>query len=336
MPTQHSPAVVLLESALGVPLRIKLAGANILIALTAAAILLAPVTSSRIMAGVVILAIVLSVTVNVALVSVALRPLRALEDTATRVWHGDLGARVPESAFADPEMRRAGGTINLLLDSLTADRTRARLLAIEVIRARDKECARISHELHDSAAQRLAALTYELSAAAQDSVDPLLSQRLDSIRTNALDVMEEVKALSHVMHPRVLEDLGLTPALEQLLRQVQQEQGISVHLKTTTASVGIPVEITSVLYRVAQEALHNAVHHGKPTSIEVTLDVDDVAVSLCIRDDGQGYDDQTTAVNPGVGLFSMRERIALVNGTFNVKSALRQGTLVSVTIPLRT
>jgi signal transduction histidine kinase len=109
-------------------------------------------------------------------------------------------------------MKRIGTTFNLLLDGLVADRTRMRGLAAAVIDAGDRERASLARELHDSTAQQLAALVLQLSAAARDCTDVALADRLSGMRDQAEATLEEVRLLSHTVHPRVLDDLGLQAA----------------------------------------------------------------------------------------------------------------------------
>src|SRR5207253_409643 len=134
--------------------------------------------------------------------------------------------RVGSSAVADRAMKRIGTTFNLLLAGLVADRTRMRALATAVIDAGDRERASLARELHDSTAQQLAALVLQLSAAARETADPTVAERLDTMREQAKATLEEVRLLSHTVHPRVLDDLGLAAALRKLGRELGEVSGI--------------------------------------------------------------------------------------------------------------
>src|SRR5215207_8412392 len=125
--------------------------------------------------------------VNGLLVWWALRPLRLLELTATRVSEGDLGARVPESRYADRNIERIGRTLNVVLNHLMADRERARQLASQVISAGDQERAHIGRELHDSTAQSLSALEMLVTASLRESAPGPLHERLDVMRELVVD-----------------------------------------------------------------------------------------------------------------------------------------------------
>lgn len=326
-----------LRALLGVPLMTKIIGANVLIVLIAVAISLAMHDlhgPGRLMADVMIAALVFSLLVNMALVYVAFRPLLQLEETAGRVWRGDLDARVPRSIMADRDMARVGSTINVLLDGLVSDRARMRRLASQVIGAQDEERARIARELHDSTAQTLAALMLLLSAAVRDSRDPELAVRLGEIKGMAETVLEEVRTLSHTVHPRVLDDLGLASALEWLSRRTRESTELAVTVDAFGDPSHIPPSVASVLYRVAQEALSNAVRHAAASSVSVVLRVGDDSAILEVVDDGRGFDvEEAEARRPGMGLFSMQERVALVNGHLDVTSAPGAGTRVVASVP---
>lgn len=333
-----------LESVLRVPLAGKLAGANALIVLAATAAAFAVHGSGAADARVLLilgLALGGSLAVNVTLVVIALRPLADLEATAAKIWQGDFEARVPTSLLADAHVARIGGTLNVLLDGLTSDRARMRRLAAEVISAGDRERAHIARELHDSAAQSLAALVYQLSAAERDVAaenvggDHTLADRIGGIREIATSVLEEVRLLAHTVHPRVLDDLGLPAALRKLGREIQASSRTQVTIYAGEDARVLPAPLASVLYRVAQESLNNAVRHAAPTEVSVRLTSTPGDVSLEITDNGRGFDvDEAERRRPGMGLFTMRERVALVNGEFIVDSRHGRGTTIRVTLPI--
>ncbi len=322
---------------LRVPLLAKVAGANLLIVVTALVAVSVERELNLPIRTVSILGIALgaSLVVNLVLVYVALRPLNDLELTATRLTRGDMNARVPTSALADRDMARVGTTLNRLLDRLTEDRARERRLAAQVVSAQDEERARVARELHDSTAQILTAVMLQLGAAARESTSPVLDARIATLRELAAEALEEVRSLSHTMHPRVLDDLGLAPALEWLARQARAQETLDVQVVAVEFTPPIPAPLASALYRVAQEALRNAARHADARHVTLTLRPDGQAAVLEIADDGRGFDVASAEKRrPGMGLFSMRERIGLVNGRLSVSSAPGRGTRVMAVVPL--
>jgi signal transduction histidine kinase len=326
----------LAERALRVPLLGKLVGANLLIVV--AALLVVVAERQGVLPGnaVSILGVALGVSlvVNLGLVYVALRPLSELELTAARVSAGDLGARVAASRLADRDMARVGTTLNTLLDNLTNDRARVRRLAAQVISAQDEERARVARELHDSTAQMLAAVMLQLGVAARENESPALDARIATVRDMVAEALEEVRSLSHTIHPRVLDDLGLAAALSWLTRQTREQESLDAE---AFADDGAPIPRleATVLYRVAQESLRNAVRHAHAHRVEVWLRRTPTTATLEVVDDGRGFDVRRAEERrPGMGLFSMRERVGLANGTLAVESAPGRGTRVVATVPL--
>jgi signal transduction histidine kinase len=323
--------------ALSVPLLGKLAGANLLIVLAALAGVAAErrFNASGNVVSILGIALATSLVVNLVLVYVALRPLAGLEAAAARVSAGDLDARVAPSMLADRDMARVGTTLNGLLDRLTEDRARVRRLAAQVISAQDEERARVARELHDSTAQILTAVMLQLGAAARESDSAPLTERIATLRELAAEALEEVRSLSHTMHPRILDDLGLVAALEWLARQTRTQTSLDVQVCADGADATIPAPLASVLYRVAQEALRNAVRHADAERVDLRLRQEAGAAVLEVADDGGGFDvERAEERRPGMGLFSMRERVALVNGRLVVTSSKGRGTRVVATVPL--
>jgi signal transduction histidine kinase len=321
---------------LAAPLPVKLIGANALIVVAAAIALGWRGDAQPIDFVVVGAALLLGVVANVALTLLALRPLNRLGAIANDVWQGDLDARVGELPLADEQMRRLADTVDRLLDGLAADRERMRQLASQVIAAEDAERARIARELHDSTAQSLAALSFLLAAAARDAADVELKSRLEDAKVLTSGILDEVRGIAHGMHPRVLEDLGLVSALEGLARSTREHNGIEVSLDgERLLDVEVPRRVAGALYRVGQEALTNAARHAGASRVAMSLGVVNGRAVLEVVDDGRGFDvARAKEGRAGMGLFSMRERVALVHGDVTIDSAPGRGTRVVATVPL--
>ena len=151
---------------------------------------------------------------------------------------------------------------------------------------------------------------------------------------SAAEIVNELQALSQSIHPRVLDDLGVEAALSWLVRTTRDRTDLDVEL-TARGGHGLPTAVEWALYRVAQESLRNIERHASATTASVRLTRDDRRVQLEITDDGVGFDVQDAeARRPGMGLFSVRERLALVNGTLRVDSAPGAGTRILATVPV--
>ena len=328
-----------LRRALGVPLAWKLVGKDVVVGvLTALAVISlhdAGAGTAGLLAAVAG-AVAVSLLSSFFIVRLALRPLESLEATADRVWRGDFGARVPESLLADPDLSRLGNTLNLLLDGIERDRGRMRRLATQIVAAQDEERSRVARELHDSVAQTLAALVMQLGAAKRGTEDEAAARQFGLLRDIAGDALEEVRLLSHTVYPRVLDDLGLAAALEWLARQADESEGLSVTVRADDAvPADLPKPQASALYRVAQESLRNAVRHAEARALRFELAREGNAVTLAVTDDGRGFDvAEAEGRRPGMGLFAMRERVALVDGVLEIESAPGHGTRVRASVPI--
>jgi signal transduction histidine kinase len=196
------PAIV--RQILGAPLWMKLVGTNALIVVAA----LAAVRSASDHGGNIaqlerslFATLAAGLAVNVMLVLIALRPLRTLERTVMDVRRGNNAARVPYSLLADRDMARVGSTLNLLVDTLVEDQARSRELAALVISQAELDQLRIAHELHESAAQQLAAQVMQISAIARDTSDMHTRSRLEEVRAMASDTLEHLRALAREIRP---------------------------------------------------------------------------------------------------------------------------------------
>jgi len=335
----RGPFARMAEYLLRLPLALKLAGANALLLIVAVAGFRGAYRGPVVWPALVLAAVALlaGIAVNVILVTLALRPLHELHATALRVWRGDLDARVPSSLVSDRELERVSSTFNLLLDRVMAERMRIRELARQVIRSGDRERAALAIELHDSTAQSIAGITYQLIAAERMSKDPDLSSRLVSVREATNGILEEVRVLSRMVYPRILDDLGLASALRDLARTMAVDGGPPVLVEVTDGAASmvkhLPPENAAVLYRVAQEAIGNALRHAKSTNVSVRLEGTASAVTLRVEDDGVGFDPDHGSAMAGMGLFIARERVSLAHGHFELTTLPGRGTTVIASIP---
>jgi signal transduction histidine kinase len=319
---QHTNAMRV-RAILRLPLLQKLVMADVLISVVSFLVMAVLPRSDHDLA-IMVSTLLLTVLLNGALVYWNLLPLLALESTAARVAKGDWCARVPTSEVADKHIHRIGQTFNALLDRLLEDQGRLKYLSAQAIGAADAERAHLARELHDSTAQSLSAVEMLLSALTQ-SLPPSnacsqLKERLEAMRDIVSEALHEVRTLSHRVHPSALEHLGLTAALELLLKRTLAQSGIR-HGVHASVCARISPQLASVFYRVAQEAIGNAMRHGEPGQISIRLDVDRHTARLSVQDDGMGFDlDMVEQQRAGMGLFVMRERLMLISGELVVST----------------
>ena len=199
-----------------------------------------------------------------------------------------------------------------------------------------EERQRLARDLHDSATQSLYGARLHAEAALRLLASGDSAAAADSLReVKALtrDALAEMRLLIHELRPPVLEEHGLAAALRQRLDAVEGRAGLVTDLAVEPdAAARLPVALEQDLYRVAQEALNNALRHGKPGRIAVRLGQAPGRVTLEIADDGAGFDAAACA-GGGLGLRGMRERVAGLGGTLDVASAPGRGTRIRAEVP---
>jgi len=211
-----------------------------------------------------------------------------------------------------------------------------RELAGSLLTAQEDERRRLARELHDDITQRLAFLSIELGKlAGQEPIPPEEGQRRTAaLQAQTLRISAEVRRLSHGLHPSIIEDFGLSIALEGFCEEFSKAQGVVARFEGLIDDSRLPTEAATCLYRVAQESLRNAVDHGKATHVRVDLNAEPGSIQLRIADNGNGFVPNETRTRSGLGLIGMRERIRLVHGTLSVSSQPGVGTEVTANVPL--
>lgn len=202
----------------------------------------------------------------------------------------------------------------------------------KLIQSQEQERARIGRELHDDINQRLALLAVELEQL-QGNPSEVVS-RAQELRRQTIEISNDVQALSHELHSSKLEYLGAIKGMKSWCKEFGERQGIQIEFKSTDVQSFVAPEIGFCLFRILQEAVHNASKHSGTGRVEVQLWEDPGEIHLVISDSGRGFDSEAAMQGRGLGLVSMRERVRLVNGTIVVESMLNGGTTIHARVPL--
>jgi signal transduction histidine kinase len=157
---------------------------------------------------------------------------------------------------------------------------------------------------------------------------------LEEIRQHCSDIAADVQSLSHQLHNSKLDYLGVVAAIGSLCKEVCKQCDVSVEFNTENVPAGLPKNVSLCLFRVAQEALHNAVKYSGTRKFEVELRSAANEAELVVTDSGAGFDVEEAMTNRGLGLVSMQERVHLVHGRFAVESRPGFGTKIVATVPL--
>jgi signal transduction histidine kinase len=231
----------------------------------------------------------------------------------------------------DARRRRAEEAVWRSQAELRKSYERVRDLGSRLLDAQEHERARIARELHDDISQQLAVLTIELRRLTGRVQGPAAAIATKVIKRTD-DIARSVHDLSHRLHPARLRLAGLVPALEGLRSELSRAD-FSVTFSHSNVPATLSTELGLSLYRIVQEALHNAAKHSQARTVAVELRAGADGLTLTIVDDGVGFDIEADATR-GMGLISVRERVEAVDGTFGIRSHPGQGTALEVRVPL--
>ena len=210
-------------------------------------------------------------------------------------------------------------------------------LASQLMTAQEEERRRISRELHDDINQRLALLAIEMGNLENEPALPAeqAKRSFQSLTLRLAAISDDVRRMAYRFHSSILDDLGLSAALQRLTDEFSTRTGIKTVVVQEDLTEPLPREIASCLYRIVQESLVNVTKHAQAARVELELTCDGQEVTLAIHDSGAGFDlDQIRAQPHGLGLINMRERVRSVHGRFEIRSQPGHGTHISVLIPL--
>ena len=221
-------------------------------------------------------------------------------------------------------------------EKLHQSHNQVRNLLGRLINVQEAERRRISRELHDDLNQKIATLSMSISQLKRKVPiqDGELVTELDELRETANSLTDDVRRLSHQLHPAVLEHLGLVKALESYIDSFRNEEQINVQLRAEIGDERIPFQVSICLYRVAVEGLRNVARHSGAKSAAVSLERVFGGLQLRVADSGKGFDVETFRDGGGLGLISVEERLRLLSGSCEIHSTPQRGTTLIARVPL--
>jgi PAS domain S-box-containing protein len=211
-----------------------------------------------------------------------------------------------------------------------------RRLATQLISAHEEERRSLARELHDDLSQRLAALAIQAGRMEQQTMNQyaLDVEASSSLQDQIIAISNDVHSLSRQLHPSILDDLGLTRAVESECRQFSKREGIEVAFTAENIPGTLSKDVCLSIYRIIQEGLNNIAKHACANRAKVALQRTDGSLCLSIQDDGIGFDAAEVRRKPGLGLSSMRERTRIIHGVLRITSEPEKGTTITVRVPL--
>jgi signal transduction histidine kinase len=228
---------------------------------------------------------------------------------------------------------RLGEEAQRRYQELARSRAELEALSAQLVDAQETERRSISRELHDEVGQSLGALLVEVGrlAASAPSDNVQIKDHVDKIKSVAETTVENVRNIALLLRPSMLDDLGLIAALEWQGREVSRRSEMEVEVRSTDSSEKISDEYKICIYRIVQEALHNAARHSSAKNARVTVEHTANKILVCVSDDGHGFDPQRVR---GLGILGMEERVRRLRGILTIDSKPGSRTTLKAEFPL--
>lgn len=254
-----------------------------------------------------------------------------------RSAHDQLELRVKERTS---ELSRTNDELTREIKERRRAERDLRNLSAKVLTIQDKERRRIARDLHDGVGQTLTAALMAVSQATScpEPLPTVCQAGLRDVEDLLQQAIQEVRTVSHLLHPPLLDESGLLSAIQWYAEGFSKRSGVQLELEVGERGQRLGRDVETGLFRIVQEALTNVHRHSEAKAVHIRIKSTRGRLTLSIQDDGKGIPSDALRITPngsqGVGLASMRERSALLGGTFNVETNSR-GTLIVVSVPLQ-
>ena len=243
--------------------------------------------------------------------------------------------RQADTQRSNTQLTRELESLNRSLEAQVQARTsELQALSMRLLKVQEDERRAIARELHDHLGQLLTGLKFQLDAALPGAPAPLQATLAEALGTSD-EILRYLREMTQQLRPRVLDDLGLVPAIEWHTSLFQRQTGITVTMDVSLPEKRLPGELETVVFRLVQEALTNVARHSGAKSATVTLTTGEGKLLVEVTDRGRGFDlEARLAARDSLGLTGMRERVTLASGRFEIFSWVGQGTQVHAEFPL--
>jgi PAS domain S-box-containing protein len=233
-----------------------------------------------------------------------------------------------------------GGAIEnaQLMKTIRLHRQELSRLTEKLFQSQEEERRRIARELHDEAGQALTAVKLGLDRLEQKlrAEDEQIKQEVEEIRKMLTRTASEIRRVSYRLHPTLLSDLGLEPALNLLLKDVAQRSGLEIGFRMVGFDHRLDADTETVLYRFGQEAVTNTLKHARAKHFFLSIIKSYPKIIFIAEDDGRGFNGEIGSSDKwSLGLLGMRERASLLGGSFSLRTAPGEGARLRIEIPLR-
>lgn len=284
--------------------------------------------------------ILITLLVNGWIIHTALRPLHELADAIEQVHRGQIN--IPDSLknYQDPDIHRLVIAIDSMLNRMADYTSQLQALSERAINAQEEERVRIARSLHDDTAQSISMLIIHLERlnGMIPADRPDLARYIADSQNVATRLLENLRKIIWDLRPSILDDLGLVAAIRWYARNNLEKAGLKVDFWADDEDIRLPPPRETMLFRIAQEAISNIIHHADASLVSIRLWTADQHIWLEIKDNGCGFDIESiysaATVRKPLGLLGIRERASLVHGEVKINSSKDSGTCLQVYIPI--
>lgn len=249
-------------------------------------------------------------------------------------WYGTC-SDIHDSKLLEQSIRDSAIELERMVDVRTAE---LRRLSSRLMTLQDEERRRIAREIHDGLGQELAAAKMIMDGILSKDSSPSVQQAAADASQLVDRAIRQVRTISHLLHPPLLDEVGLGSALRWYLEGLSERSGIEIHLEIDPPDLGrLKPELETAIFRIIQEALTNMFRHSGARNGRVSLTESERDIVVRVRDDGKGIEEQVIQLRPesvGVGIGGMRQRVNELGGSLRLANA-NPGTIVEVVIPSR-
>lgn len=205
----------------------------------------------------------------------------------------------------------------------------------KIIKAQEDERKRISRELHDSVAQEMLSALVDMRVLKYMDINEEVLKKVEQTEGSLMRLLDDIRHLSVELRPAILDDLGIEAAFRTHFKYIKENYGLEVEFSAELASKRYEGEIETVVYRICQEAVFNALKYANIDSVVVKLYEDNHFLHLRVVDEGVGFEpNYKNSQGTGLGLYGMKERADLVQGKLSIQSQIGNGTNIHLKIPL--
>ncbi|GAX60328.1 integral membrane sensor signal transduction histidine kinase [Candidatus Scalindua japonica] len=275
------------------------------------------------------------------------KPILSLALMAQDIGKGDLSKKInvnskDEIAYLADSFNKMRVALSRSFTNIERHKKELQQLSKRIVIVQEEERKNLSRELHDDAGQALTAMKINVEMMEKEIPDSNVSVRRRLADTKQLlsHTLQEIRTLAFELRPSLLDDFGVQSAIKEYTKGYSERTKIDVQVLGKKIVKRFPSEIDILLYRCVQEALNNVVKHSKATKVTIEIIADKEEIHMRVKDNGYGFDVkevlEENKKSTSIGLFGMKERVALLNGSLKIYSERKKGTELAILIPFKT